>query len=190
MAPHVLVVDERFDGWMSEQARILIFTGDGKGKTTAAMGMALRAAGHGMRVRIIQFVKNDPSTGELAAFGRFDNVAFSQTGMGFIPKPDHPRFPEHVSAAETALAQANKAIHSGDWDVVVLDEICVAVALQLLSEEAVLEVMAGVPVGRILALTGRGATPKLIEAADTVTEMRCIKHAMEAGRPAQCGVES
>lgn len=171
-------------------ARILVFTGPGKGKTTAAMGMALRAAGHGLRVRIMQFVKSDPTTGEIAAFRRFDNVSIDQCGLGFVPKPTHPRFAAHREAAGAGLATVANEIRAGRWDVVVLDELCVAVAEGLVPEADLLGLLAALPAGMVVALSGRGATAALIEVADTVTEMCCIKHGFDVGWSAQRGVEN
>ena len=174
---------------MKENPRILLFTGDGKGKTTAALGMALRAAGHGMRALVIQFVKKDAATGEIPASRLLDNVDIVQTGRGFVPPPESPRFAEHREAAQQGLARATEAILSGQYDLIVLDEICVAVACGLIEEDDLLKLLEQLPDGLRLVLTGRNATPGMIEAADTVSEIRCIKHALDAGRAAQKGVE-
>jgi cob(I)alamin adenosyltransferase len=172
-----------------EPVRVLLFTGDGKGKTTAALGLALRAAGHGLRVQILQFIKNDPATGEIPALQRFPNVKLSQCGRGFVPPPGHPAFPEHCRAAETGLATAEQALTADSCDVLVLDEILGAVARKLLPEARVAELVRRAPANLVIVLTGRGATPGLIALADTVTEMRAVKHAYTQGRPAQKGVE-
>jgi len=174
---------------MNERPRILLFTGDGKGKTTAALGTALRAAGHGMRVLVLQFVKNDATTGEISAIESFENIDIVQTGRGFIPSPDSQEFTQHREAAQAGFAQATEAVLSGKYALIVLDELCVAVAHGLIAEEDVLELLDRLPAGLRLLLTGRDATPGLIDAADTVSEIRCVKHAMQAGRPAQRGVE-
>lgn len=173
----------------SQSARTLVFTGEGKGKTTAAMGMALRAAGQGMQVRIIQFLKNDDSTGELTAFRKFPNVQMQQVGKGFVPKTNHPRFPEHREAAKQGLDLARKDLQNGNFQIMILDEICTACQLGLLSEKEVVELINCAAQETILALTGRGAPDALIEKADTVTYMQCVKHGMNAGRKAQKGVE-
>jgi cob(I)alamin adenosyltransferase len=174
---------------MSDKARILLFTGDGKGKTTAALGLALRSAGHGTGAIILQFLKNDASTGEVAAARFLPNVLLAQVGLGFVPAPDDPRFAEHRAAARAGLRRAELAIASGAYPLIVLDEICLAVALGLLVEGDVVAALRKAPAGMCLVLTGRGATPGLIELADTVTEMRALKHAYEGGTPAQKGVE-
>ena len=181
------------------RARILIFTGDGKGKTTAALGMALRAAGHRMPVRIVQFVKNDATVGEYkllaaAAFTQMPpavmpTVMISQHGLGFIPKRDNPRFASHQQAAADAMQVAREALASRRFKLVILDEICVAVATGLLAEADVLSLVGAASPESCLVLTGRGATAALVAAADTVTEMRCVKHGYQSGIAAQQGVE-
>ncbi len=174
---------------VSTKPRILVFTGDGKGKTTAAMGMALRATGHAIPTRILQFLKCDDSTGELAACKTFPHIEIQQVGKGFVPKPNHPKFACHRSAAEHGLLLATEAIQSAKYGLIILDEICTAVSLGLLSETAVVELVKQARSNVILALTGRGAPPAIIERADTVTEMRCIKHGMYASHKAQKGCE-
>jgi len=174
---------------VTEQPRILLFTGEGKGKTTAALGMALRAAGHGMRVLVLQFVKQDATTGEITAAESIENIDFAQVGRGFVPPPEHPRFAEHREAAQVGFVHAKEAVLSGKYTLVVLDEICVAVTRGLIAEQEVLGLLGRLPDGMRLVLTGREATPGLIDVADTVSDIRCVKHALQAGRPAQKGVE-
>ncbi len=174
---------------MTDQPRILLFTGDGKGKTTAALGLALRAAGHDMHVCIIQFIKNDPATGEITALSRLPQVEIVQTGRGLVRGTDDPRWEEHCAAAEAGLLRAQQAVASGQYDLVVLDEICMAVAMGLIEEASVVRLVEEAPPEKCLVLTGRGATPRLIELADTATEMRSLRHAFDSGIPAQDGVE-
>ena len=174
---------------MTEPARVLVFTGDGKGKTTAALGMALRASGHGMRTLVIQFCKSDASTGEIAAIAELPGVGIMQTGLGFVPPEDDGRFGAHRAAAERGLQAAAQAIASGDYQLIILDEVCYAVCRRLLSEQAVIDTVRSADPGCCIVLTGRGATQKLIGIADTVTDMRCIKHGLQAGKEAQKGVE-
>ena len=174
---------------MKDAGRILIFTGDGKGKTTAALGMALRAHGHGIPVAVIQFVKSDTETGEFTALKGMAGVEIAVTGLGFVPRPTDPRFADHRRAAEEGLRLAGEAAFSGRYGLVVLDEVCMAVALNLLAEDAVLAVLREAAPDCTVVLTGRGATEGLIKAADTVSEIRCIKHGFDSGRKAQKGVE-
>ena len=174
---------------MKDKKRILLFTGDGKGKTTAALGMALRASGHGMKTMIIQFVKSDPTTGELAACRHLPGCEIVQTGRGFVPERTDPAFREHLTAAAEGLKLAAGALSSGGYDLVILDEICNAVGKGLLDEGEVIEaVRKGAP-GICIVMTGRNATAGLISIADTVTDMRMVKHGFQDGREGQEGVE-
>jgi cob(I)alamin adenosyltransferase len=169
--------------------RIIINTGDGKGKTTAALGLALRAFGHRKRVMIIQFMKADIKTGELAAVAKMPGVEIVQTGLGFVRGPQSPDFERHRKAAEEGLRLARQALSGSAYDVVILDEICTALALGLLDENDVVPALKAAPQESIIVLTGRSATKGLIDLADTVTEMSCIKHGFNAGMPAEEGVE-
>lgn len=171
------------------KVRILLFTGDGKGKTTAALGMALRASGHGLKTLILQFIKADPTTGEVAACRNLPLIQIVQSGLGFVPPPESPRFADHRRAAEEGLRQAARAMESGGHDLVILDEVCLAVSMGLLAEEEVLRAVRRAGPVRCVILTGRDAGPGLISLADTVTEMRPVRHGFEEGRPAEEGVE-
>ena len=168
---------------------ILIFTGNGKGKSTAAFGMALRAAGHGQRILILQFMKSDDSTGELISFREKLGIDIRLTGLGFVPKPEHPQYPAHREAAQQAFSTACQAMQSGDYDLLILDEICGSVACGLIDEKQVLEALENSRDELNIVLTGRNATPAMIEMADTVTEMVPLKHALESGVLARKGIE-
>lgn len=170
------------------RTNILIFTGNGKGKSTAAFGMALRAVGHGQRVLILQFMKNDADVGELAGLKRL-GIRVEQCGLGFVPRPDHPLYAEHRKAAEQGLARAEAAIFSGEHDLIILDEMCGAVARGLLEEERVADLLRRAPAGLNLVLTGRNAPEALLEIADTVSEIQPLKHAFNQGINARRGVE-
>lgn len=174
---------------LRKKRRVLVFTGDGKGKTTAALGMALRASGHGLRVFILQFMKADAAVGEVGALQNLAGIEVVQMGRGFVPSKGHPRFPEHVSAADAALERATKALSSGAYGLVVLDEVCTAISKGLLREEAVMRVVEEGSPAVHLVLTGRGAGERLIALADTVTEMRCVKHGFDQGIDATEGIE-
>jgi cob(I)alamin adenosyltransferase len=169
--------------------RTLVFTGDGKGKTTAALGMALRAAGHGQRVLIVQFVKADSTTGEFAACQHLPGVEIVQAGLGFLPSEDAPAFARHREAAERGIELAGRALATQPLDLLVLDEVCLAVARRLLTEEAVLALLRQRVRPVCIVLTGRGAPARLVKQADTVTEMRCVAHGLTQGMCAQPGVE-
>jgi len=169
---------------------IIVNTGPGKGKTTAAMGTALRAVGQGMRVLMLQFLKGSWHYGELDAVKAFgDKFVMKQMGRGFVKvgavKPD----PEDVKMVGEAWAEGEKAIQSGEWDLVVLDEINYAISYGMLDPAAVVESLKKKPEMVHVILTGRNAHPTIVEAADTVTEMRQVKHAYEKGVMAQRGIE-
>ena len=174
---------------MSAKPRILIFTGDGKGKTTAALGMAFRAAGHGLRTCFVQFIKSDATVGEIAAAAGSETIEIHPTGLGFLPPGEHPDFPRHREAAQAGLRKAAEAAADGRYALVVLDEVLLAVARGLIEQDQVAELVAQTAPQVCLVLTGRDASPALIDLADTVTEMRCVKHGLQAGIAAQKGVE-
>ena len=174
---------------MKEGKRIILFTGNGKGKTTAALGMALRASGHGMKTMIIQFVKSDPSTGELPACRHLPGCEIVQTGKGFVPAQTDPAFKEHLKAAAEGLQLAARAISEDRYDLVILDEICTAVAKGLINAGQVIEIVNRDAKGPCVVLTGRNAPAELISLADTVTDMRMVKHGFQAGWEGQKGVE-
>ncbi len=174
---------------MTDRPRTLVFTGDGKGKTTAALGMVLRASGHGQRCLVLQWLKNDQTAGEFTACQALPGVDLEQTGLGFVPPPEHPQRGAHQQAAQDALGRARRAVGSGDYDLIVLDEVCTALSMGLIDDEGVMAVVSETPADLIVVLTGRGATPGIVELADTVTQMECVKHGFSAGIQAQAGVE-
>lgn len=170
---------------------VLVNTGDGKGKTTAALGTVLRAVGYGHRCLIVQFIKGSWSYGELKSIKRLEpEVEFHRMGKGFVGIIDDnlPR-EEHEKAAHEALAFAKQRLASGDYKLVLLDEIFIAIGLNLITTGDVLDLMDARPPQTTLILTGRGAPAEIIERADTVTEMREIKHAYRKGILAQRGVD-
>ena len=178
----------------SRRGLILINTGPGKGKTTAALGTAFRAAGNGMRVLILQFLKGSWHYGELDAAKALgealgQDFVMKQMGRGFVKVGGAETDPEDIRMVEEAWAEAAAAILSGDWDLVVLDEINYAIGYKMLDPEKVAEVLRAKPEMVHVILTGRNAHPILVELADTVTEMREVKHAYEKGILAQRGIE-
>jgi cob(I)alamin adenosyltransferase len=176
---------------LMKQLRILLFTGNGKGKSTAAFGMLARALGHGMKARVIQFVKSDDSVGEQKFFSHLDGVEWEQFGAGFLPRdPESPGMEVHRIAARKGLNAAIAALQSPDYDFVLLDEICYALGQNLIPLEPLLEALCSAEAGRIVVMTGRNAPEALVAAADTVTEMKMIKHGYEQGIAAQKGVEN
>jgi cob(I)alamin adenosyltransferase len=181
-------VDTDGEGLMGAKPRVLIFTGDGKGKTTAAVGMAVRAVGNSMKVKVIQFAKEAP-TGEMDILKNSLGVEFVQVGLGFLPEESSKEFEKHATAAQEGLLVAKEAIESGEYDIVVLDEICFVVSKNLLEEKAVIECIKKAKAESCIVLTGRNASDGLIELADTVSEMKCVKHGYDCGVKAQKGVE-
>lgn len=167
--------------------QIELYTGDGKGKTTAAMGLALRMAGRGGRVFIAQFLKGQES-GEHFAWQRFaDLVALRRYGSGHFVR-DQPS-PEEIALARAGWEEAARAIASGEYRLVVLDEINVAASLGLVEVELVVSALKRRPPDLEIVLTGRNAPAALIELADLVTEMVPRRHYYEKGLPARLGVE-
>jgi cob(I)alamin adenosyltransferase len=173
-----------------EMPRVLLFTGDGKGKTTAAMGMVMRAAGHGMRVCVIQFIKDSQKKGgEDNALLCLPQVELLKMGRGFVPDEGHRDFPAHRDMARKALRIAADRIKRQSCDLLVLDEINTACACRLLEAEEVVALIREIHDPLILVLTGRGAPEILVDLADTVTIMECRKHGFAQGIAAEKGVE-
>lgn len=175
---------------------VIVYTGNGKGKTTAALGAALRALGHGWRVLVIQFVKGEWPVvfGEVEMGKRLaPQFEVLQLGKGFVKHMgDKKPFEEHVAAAKEALREARSRITSGQYDVIVLDEIMYAIdyaGVQLVTLEEVMALIDAKPPTLHLILTGRNAPQTLIDRADLVTEMREIKHPWQQKIPAQEGVD-
>ncbi|MGC2322081.1 MAG: cob(I)yrinic acid a,c-diamide adenosyltransferase [Terriglobales bacterium] len=169
---------------------IIVNTGPGKGKTTAAMGTALRAVGQGMKVLMLQFLKGSWHYGELDAVKAFgDNFIMKQLGRGFVKVGGAEPDPEDLKMVEAAWNESREAILSGQWDLVILDEINYAISYGMLDPAKVVEALKQKPEMVHVILTGRNAHPTIIELADTVTEMRQVKHAYEKGVEAQRGIE-
>lgn len=174
----------------SRHGLVIINTGPGKGKTTAALGTALRAVGDGMRVLMLQFLKGSWHYGELDAVQPFgENFVLKQMGRGFVKVGGAETDAEDIRLVQEAWAEARAAIASGEWDLVILDEINYAIGYKMLDPEAVAETLRNRPEMVHVILTGRNAHPLLVDLADTVTEMREVKHAYQKGILAQRGIE-
>ncbi len=174
----------------SRRGLLLINTGPGKGKTTAALGTALRAVGNGMKVLMLQFLKGSWHYGELDAAEAFGgNFVLRQMGRGFVKVGGAETDPEDIRLVEAAWAEAREAIYSGEWDMVILDEINYAIGYKMLDPAMVADALRNRPEMVHVILTGRNAHPLLVEIADTVTEMREVKHAYQKGILAQRGIE-
>ncbi len=169
----------------------IVYTGDGKGKTTAALGMCVRAAGYGFKNCIVQFIKGSWKYGELDGLKQLKpEVEIYQMGKGFVGIiDDELPFEEHRKAAVKALEFAKGKMSSGKYNIIILDEINVAMKLGLLEVEDVLEFVNDKPENVHLVLTGRGAFSEIIDKADLVTEMKEIKHPYQKGILAQKGID-
>lgn len=177
--------------YVSDDGLVIVYTGSGKGKTTAALGMALRALGHGYKVLMVQFIKGEWFYGELSSSSRlepdFELVAAGKGFVGIIDD-DKPR-DDHVQAAREALMISREKISSGKYDIVILDEINYAVNLNLLTVDDVIHLIKMKPKHTTLVLTGNHANEKVLELADLVTEMREVKHPYKEGRKAKRGID-
>ena len=170
---------------------IVVITGHGKGKTTSALGIALRAVGYGMKVCIIEFIKGDMYSGEIDGIKRLSpNVELHLKGKGFYGiRGDPYPYKEHRANAQDALKLAKEKMLSEKFDILILDEINNAIQLKLVDLPQVLELIENKPLLMHLILTGRGAHPEVIKRAHTVTEMKEIKHAFRQGIEPQKGID-
>jgi len=170
---------------------IIVHTGNGKGKTTAALGLAIRAWGDGLRVLILQFIKGGWKYGEIETIkklGEIDGrIELKRLGKGFQRNTDDKA--EHIEAAKEALKEAGNAFESGNYDLIILDEINYAVKFELITVEDVKALLAKRPAELHVVLTGRDAKEEIINLADLVTEMKLIKHPYQKGIKAQKGIE-
>ncbi|HVB82795.1 MAG TPA: cob(I)yrinic acid a,c-diamide adenosyltransferase [Candidatus Binataceae bacterium] len=182
------VIDGKIAASRTDRGVLVVNTGVGKGKSSSGFGMVARALGHGMNVGVVQFIKGRSDTGESAFFRRFPNeVRFHVMGEGFTwETQDHAR---DVAMAHAAWTQARALLGDASIGLVLLDELAVALKHRYLALEQVLADLAARPVHQHVVITGRGAPPELIAAADTVTEMLLVKHAFAAGVRAQKGIE-
>ena len=171
-----------------EKGLVIVHTGKGKGKSTAAMGLAIRAIGHGMKVGIVQFVKGVWATGEREVLDKFpDLVTIKAMGDGFTwETQDRER---DIKAAETAWAASKEMIASGDYKMVILDELNIVLRYDYIPLDDVIETLKSKPKDLHVVITGRNAKDGLIEVADLVTEMTLIKHPFRGGVKAQVGIE-
>jgi cob(I)alamin adenosyltransferase len=170
---------------------VVVITGNGKGKTTSAMGMALRASGHGLKSCIIQFMKGDLYTGEWDGVKFLgDLVELHATGMGFCGIQGNPfTHAEHRASAQSAIELARTKMASGDYQIVILDEINNALKLKLVDLEQVLDLLKRKPSLMHLVITGRNAHPDVVALADTVSEVCEIKHAYQRDIEPQPGID-
>ncbi len=181
------LVDARIAKATQERGVLIVNTGNGKGKSSAAFGMLARALGHNMRTGVVQFIKGAFSTGEEAFFRRFPEVSYHVMGEGFTwETQDRTR---DVAAAKAAWAKACAMLEDPSFELVVLDEMNIVLKYEYLSVEEVIAKLSARPAMQHVVVTGRHAPQALMDIADTVTNMQMIKHAFEAGVRAQKGVE-
>ncbi len=167
---------------------VYVFTGDGKGKTSAALGIALRAAGHGLRTHITFFMKGEYPYGEQKTLGLLPNITVARFGSLEFVDPNQIK-PEEKEQARLAMENARIAAQSGHFDLVILDEVNVAAAWKLIDVEDVLRFIREKPENLEVILTGRHASPEVIAVADLVTEMKEIKHPYRKGIPSRKGID-
>jgi cob(I)alamin adenosyltransferase len=173
-----------------QRGLIIVHTGNGKGKTTAALGLGLRAWGQGLKVLVAQFIKGGWKYGELTAIEKLaPDFVIRQLGEGFIQGSSADKMAEHRAAAQAALKVVQEALQAGKWDMIILDEINYAIKFGLVKVEDIIELLNNKPPLLHLVLTGRDAPAEIIAKADLVTEMREIKHPYQQGIKAQKGVE-
>jgi len=174
-----------------EQGLVIVYTGNGKGKTTASLGLCVRAVGYNQKVCIIQFIKGSWKYGELDGIKKLaPNVELYQKGLGFVGIIDDKLDKsEHIKAAGEALEFAREKINGGVYDIVILDEINVAIQLKLIEVNDVIDILENKPKSLDLVLTGRNARDEIIDRADLVTEMREIKHPFQKGIKAKKGID-
>ena len=164
-----------------------VYTGNGKGKTTAAIGLAIRAAGAGLKVYIAQFIKMGDYS-EIKALKRYsDLITVEQFGLGRFT--DGKPAPEDIEAAHKGLERVKSVMLSGDYKIIILEEANVAASLGLFPVQNLLKIIINKPYDKELVITGRGASPRIIENADLVTEMKDIKHYYQKGVRARIGIE-
>lgn len=172
----------------NDRGLVQIFIGNGKGKTTAALGATIRALGHGLRVYIVFFMKGDYPYGEFSILSKLSNVDVANFGFRHFTDPNSIK-PEEIEQAKLALSAAREAVLSGGYDLVVLDEVNVALAFKLIELDEVIRLIKDKPQNVELILTGRYADTELLELADLVTEMVKIKHPYDKGLLARKGIE-
>lgn len=171
-----------------DKGMIQIYTGDGKGKTTAAIGQAVRAMGRGLSVYMIQFMKGNTEYGELKLLERLSEMKIKQFGRPDFVKPREPE-PVDIEMAESALSHAEEILKSGDYDIVILDEACIAAGWGLIRPGELEKILKERAPHVEVILTGRACPPEIMKLGDLVTEMKEIRHYYKKGIPARQGIE-
>ncbi|MRW94804.1 cob(I)yrinic acid a,c-diamide adenosyltransferase [Duganella sp. FT80W] len=182
------IIDAKIAAADKQIGIIIVNTGNGKGKSSSAFGMAIRAMGHGMKVGVVQFIKGALQTGEERFLRRFpDEISFHAMGEGYTWETQNRE--RDIAKAQEAWQKAKEFLADPQIGLVVFDELNIALKYKYLDVEAVINDLLARPEMQHVVITGRGAPPELIEIADTVTEMNVVKHAFKAGIGAQAGTE-
>lgn len=188
MAAKQKVMQQRIERAQKEQGVLLVLTGPGKGKSSSGFGMVARALGHGMKVGVVQFIKGKFSTGEEAFFSQLPNVDYHIMGQGYTW--DTQDREKDMQAAAAAWAEVKRMLSDDSYQLILLDEMNIALRKEYLDLDDVLDALQARPAMQHVVVTGRNAPQQLIELADTVTEMKVVKHAFaDQGIKAQKGVE-
>lgn len=181
------IVDKGISNASEDRGILLNLTGNGKGKSSSGFGMLARALGHDMRVGVVQFIKGSFSTGEEKFFRQFPQVSYHVMGEGFTWETQDMQ--RDIEAAQLAWEQARKMLSDDSFDLILLDELNIALKSKLLNVDKIIEDLTQRPEMQHVIITGRGSIPELVDISDTVTEMKMIKHAFTNGIRAQKGVE-
>jgi len=185
--PRIMRQVKRMGSEMSKKGYTQVYTGNGKGKTTAAIGLAVRAAGAGLKVFIAQFIKMGDYS-EIKALKRFsDLITVEQFGLGRFT--NRKPAPEDIKAAQKGLARVKSIMATDEYKIIIMEEANVAAKLGLFGVQDLLKIIINKPYDKELIITGRGAAPRIIENADLVTEMKPVKHYFQKGVPARVGIE-
>jgi len=182
-----LHVDKRIANAQQDKGTFVLLTGNGKGKSSSALGMVARALGHGMKVGVVQFLKGDWDTGEISFFKAQPNVDWFIMDSGFTWETQNRE--QDIASSKAAWASAKTLLEDASYDLVVLDELTYLLHYDYLEEDHVLDAIMQRPDTQHLVITGRGASDSLIEIADTVSEIKEVKHAFKRGIKAQKGLE-
>ncbi|KZN13138.1 cob(I)yrinic acid a,c-diamide adenosyltransferase [Marinomonas sp. TW1] len=180
-------VDKRIAKAQEDKGTFVLLTGNGKGKSSSALGMVARALGHGMKVGVVQFLKGEWNTGEIDFFRQQDNVRWEIMPSGFTWETQSRD--ADIQSSEQAWCQAEEMLQDDSFDLVVLDELTYLLHYEYLDEGKVLDALMVRPENQHLVVTGRGASDALVELADTVSEIKEVKHAFKRGIKAQKGLE-
>ncbi len=187
MARKKALIDRRIAAADQDAGVLIVLTGNGKGKSSSAFGMVARALGHGMKVGVVQFIKSRTDTGEEGFFSRQPGVEWHVMGDGFTW--DTQNREQDTKTAQAAWAVARRMLQDASFGLVVLDELTYTIQYGYLDAETIVHDLQGRPLMQHVVITGRGAQPALTGIADTVTEMKAVKHAYDAGIRAQKGIE-